>query len=46
MLRPSLCDYSNSYTLVKETIAVIRIAAAGAAANNVNNKIIIKSELH
>ena len=40
MLRTSLCDFSDVYILVKETITVENAAAAGADANNANKKII------
>ena len=44
MLRSSLCDYSDSYILVKENITVNNIAADGtAAANNTNKKVIFKN---
>ena len=43
MLKPSLCDYSDAYTLVKGTIAVNNIAAADADANNTNKKAIFKN---
>ena len=43
MLRSSLCDYSDVYILVKGTITVNSIAAAGAAANNINKKVIFKN---
>ena len=36
MLKSSLCDYSDPYILVKETITVSNIAAADADANNTN----------
>ena len=41
MIRSSLCDYSDSYVLVKGNISVNNTAAAGADANNTNciNKI-------
>ena len=38
MLRSSLCDYSDSYILVKGNITVSNTAAAGATANNINKK--------
>ena len=41
MLRSSLCDYSDAYILVKGNIAVNNTAAAGAAANNTNEKVIV-----
>ena len=49
MLRSSLRDYSvyllniYTYTLVKGNIAVNNTAAAGAAANNTNKKVIFKN---
>ena len=46
MLKSSLCDCNNAYILAKGTAVAISIAAAGAAANNANNKIIIKFALH
>ena len=43
MLKSSLCDYSDAYILVKGTISVNNTAAAGAAANNTNKKLIFKN---
>ena len=43
MLRSSLCDYSDAYILVKGNITVSNTAADGAAANNVNKKVIFKN---
>ena len=43
MLKSSLCDYSDSYILVKETITVNNTAAADADANNTNEKVIFKN---
>ena len=43
MLRSSLCDYSNAYTLVKETITVENTAEAALATNNLNKKVILKN---
>ena len=43
MLRSSLCDYGDAYILVKENITVNNTAAAGAAANNTNKKVIFKN---
>ena len=43
ILRSSLCGYSNAYILVKGTITVANIAAAAAAANNANKKVIFKN---
>ena len=42
MLRSSLCDYSDAYILVKGNISVNNTAAAGAAVNNINKKVIFK----
>ena len=42
MLRSSLCDYSDSYLLVKGNISVNNTAGAGAAANNTKKKVIFK----
>ena len=43
MLKSSLCDYSDAYILVKGTITVNNTAAQGAAANNINKKVIFKN---
>ena len=43
MLKSSLYDYSDAYILVKGTISVTNTAAAGAAANNANKKVIFKN---
>ena len=43
MLRSSLCDYTDAYILVKGNISVNNTAAAGAAANNTNKKVIFKN---
>ena len=43
MLRSSLCDCSDAYILVKGNITVNNTAAAGAAANNTNKKVIFKN---
>ena len=43
MLKSSLCDYSDAYILVKGTITVADISAAGAVANNTNKKVIFKN---
>ena len=43
MLKSSLCDFSDAYILVKGTITVNNTAAAGAAANNTNKKVIFKN---
>ena len=40
MLKSSLCDYSDAYILVKGIISANNTAAAGAAANNTNRKVI------
>ena len=43
MLKSSLCDYSDAYSLVKGTIRANNTAADGAAANNTNKKVIFKN---
>ena len=43
MLKPSLCDYSDSYIRVKGTIIVNNTAAADADENNTNKKVIFKN---
>ena len=43
MLKSSLYDYSDTYILVKGTISANNTAAAGAAANNTNKKVIFKN---
>ena len=42
-IRSSLCDYSDVYILVKGTIPVPNTAAADAAVNNPNIKVIFKN---
>ena len=42
-LKSSLCDYIDACILVKGTITVPNTAAAGAAADNANKKVIIKN---
>ena len=46
MLRSSLFDYSDVYTLVKGTITVANTAAADADANNTNKNVIFKIVCH
>ena len=43
MIGSNLCDYSDVYIHVKETITVSNIAAQGAAPNNRNKKVIFKN---
>ena len=43
MLKSSLCDYSDAYILVKETVSANNTAADGAAVNNTNKKVIFKN---
>ena len=43
MLKSSLCDCSDAYILVKGTISVNNTAAAGAAVNNDDRKVIFKN---
>ena len=42
MLSSSICDYSESYILVKGTLTVRNITAQGQASNAVNKKVIFK----
>ena len=42
-LRPSLCNYSDAYILIKGNISVNNTADAGADANNTNKKLIFKN---
>ena len=42
MIRSNLCDYSDAYILIKETITAPNTTAAGAAVNNTNKKVIFK----
>ena len=41
-IRSSLCDYRDAYILAKATITVTNTAAAGAAVNSTNKKVIFK----
>ena len=43
MLKSSLCDYSDAYILVKGTFSVNNTAAADAAVNDTNKKVIFKN---
>ena len=43
IIRSNLCDYSDSYILVKGTMAVPYTAVAAAAVNNTNKKVIFKN---
>ena len=43
ILKSNLCDDSDAYVLVKRTITIGDTSAAGAAANNTNKKVILKS---
>ena len=43
MLISSLCDYSDAYILFKRNITVNNTAAAGAAANDTNKKVVFKN---
>ena len=43
MIISSLYDYSDAYILVKRTITVPNAAAADAAVNNTNKKVIVKN---
>ena len=42
VLRSSLCNYSDAYTLVKGNITVNNTADDGAVANDTNKKVIFK----
>ena len=46
MLRSSLCDNSDAYILVKGNILVNNNAGAGATANAIDGKVILKIMLH
>ena len=43
MIRSNLCDNSDAYILVKETITVPNTTGDGPAVNNANKKVIIKN---
>ena len=43
ILRSSLCDYSDAYILAKGNISVNNTATDGAAANNINKKVLFKN---
>ena len=43
MIRLNLCDYTDSYILVKGTIPVPNTTVAGAAVNNRNKEVIFKN---
>ena len=43
MLKSSLCDYSDAYILVKGAVTVADMSAAGAAAKNINKKVIFEN---
>ena len=43
MIRSNLCNYSDPYITVKRTMTVPNTAAAGAAVNNTNKKVIFKN---
>ena len=43
MIRSNLCDYIDAHILVKGTVTVPNMAAAGAAVNNTNKKLIFKN---
>ena len=42
IIRSSLCDYSDAYILVKETITIPNTGAAGVVVNNTIKKLIFK----
>ena len=43
MITSNLCDYSDSYIRVRGNITVSNTAAAGAAVNNANKKVIFEN---
>ena len=43
MITSNLCDYSDSYIRVRGNITVPNTAAAGAAVNNANKKVIFEN---
>ena len=43
MIRSSLCKYSDAYILVKGTVIIENTAAAEAAANNVDKKVLFEN---
>ena len=43
MLTCSLCDYSDAYIVVKGNITINNNAGTGAAANNIDKKVIFKN---
>ena len=43
MLKSILCDYSDAYIVVKVTISVAYMTAAGADANNNDKKVVFKN---
>ena len=43
MLKASLCDYSDAYILLSETISVENTSIADAGANNTNKKVALKN---
>ena len=43
MTRSNICDYSSTYITFEGTITVTNRAAAGAAVNNTNKKVICKN---
>ena len=43
MLQSILCYYSDAYILVKGTVTIADISAAGADANNINKKVIFEN---
>ena len=43
MIRSNLCAYMDAYILIKGTIIVGNMAAAGAVVNNTNKKVVFKN---
>ena len=46
MIRSSLCDYSDAYMHVKETITIPNTAATGADANNADKNYYLKKAIY
>ena len=42
MIRSNLCDYSDTFILIKGTLTVQDMAGASATVNNTNKKVIFK----
>ena len=42
MVRSNICDYSDTYILIKRTLTVQDTTGTGATVNNTNKKVIFK----